>query len=85
MTRIAVTGATGFAGRSLAARLQREVVDVVALTRSRPTGDSSFSNLSFISDYLDTSLLADLFASVMLSFISLRLLARYHCFCLLLR
>ena len=30
MTRIAVTGATGFVGRSLVARLQREVVDVVA-------------------------------------------------------
>ena len=36
MTRIAVTGATGFVGRSLVAHLQREPVDVVAITRSRP-------------------------------------------------
>jgi nucleoside-diphosphate-sugar epimerase len=63
MTRIAVTGATGFVGRSLVARLQREPVDVVAISRSRPTVDSSLSNLSFISDYLDTSSLADLFCS----------------------
>ena len=63
MTRIAVTGATGFVGRSLFARLQREPVDVVAISRSRPTGDSSLSNLSFISDYLDTSSLSDLFCS----------------------
>jgi nucleoside-diphosphate-sugar epimerase len=63
MTRIAVTGATGFVGRSLVARLQRESVDVVAITRSRPSADSSLSNLSFISDYLDTASLADLFCS----------------------
>lgn len=63
MTRIAVTGATGFVGRSLVARLQREPVDVVAISRSRPTVDSSLSNLSSISDYLDTSSLADLFCS----------------------
>ena len=76
MIRIAVTGATGFVGRSLVARLQREPVDLVAISRSRPTGDSSLSNLSFISDYLDTSSLADLFAPVILLFISLRLLIR---------
>jgi nucleoside-diphosphate-sugar epimerase len=63
MRRIAVTGATGFVGRSLVAHLLREPVDVVAITRSLPPGDSSLSNLSFISDYLDTSSLADLFCS----------------------
>ena len=63
MTRIAVTGATGFVGRSLVARLQREPVDVVAITRSRPPGDSAFSNLCFCSDYLDTASLIDLFCS----------------------
>ena len=63
MTRIAVTGATGFVGRSLVARLQREPVDVVAITRSRPPGDISVGNLIFCSDYLDTASLADLFFS----------------------
>ena len=63
MTRIAVTGATGFVGRSLVARMQRELVDVVAITRSRPPGDSSVSNLSFCPDYLDTASLASLFCS----------------------
>jgi nucleoside-diphosphate-sugar epimerase len=63
MTRIAVTGATGFVGRSLVAHLQREHEDVVAITRSRPSADSSLSNLRSISDYLDTASLADLFCS----------------------
>ena len=85
MTRIAVTGATGFVGRSLVDRLQREAVDVVAITRSLTAGDSSLNNLSFVSDYLDTSSLADLFVLVMLLFISLRLLTRYHGLRLLLR
>ena len=63
MTCIAVTGATGFVGRSLVARLQRESVDVVAITRSRPLGDNSLSNLYSCSDYLDTALLSSLFCS----------------------
>jgi nucleoside-diphosphate-sugar epimerase len=63
MTCIAVAGATGFVGRSLVSRLLRESVDVVAITRSRPSGDSSLGNLSFISDCLDTASLADLFCS----------------------
>ena len=61
MTRIAVTGATGFVGRSLVARLQRQAVDVVAITRSRPPGSNSLSNLYSCSDYLDTASLANLF------------------------
>lgn len=36
MTRIAVTGATGFVGRFLVDRLQHEPIDVVAISRSRP-------------------------------------------------
>lgn len=63
MTRIAVTGATGFVGRSLVARLRREYIDVLAVTRSRPSGDCSVRNLHFCSDYLDTASLADLFSS----------------------
>ena len=63
MTRIAVTGATGFVGRSLVARLQLESVDVVAITRSRPLCDRLVSNLSFCTDYLDTASLTDLFCS----------------------
>ena len=63
MSRIAVTGATGFVGRSLVARLQREAVDVVAITRSHPPSDGSLSNLSVISDYLDTASLTNLFCS----------------------
>ena len=63
MTRIGVTGATGFVGRSLVARLQREAIDVVSITRSRSPGDSSLNNLSFISDYLETSSLVNLFCS----------------------
>lgn len=63
MSRIAVTGATGFVGRSLVARLQREAVDVVAITRSRPLFDCSAGNLNFCSDYLDTASLAELFCS----------------------
>ena len=63
MTRIAVTGATGFVGRSLVARLQRDAVDVVAITRSRPPRDSSVANLSYCSDYIDTASLADFFCS----------------------
>ena len=63
MTRIAVTGATGFVGRSLVARLQRDAVDFVAIARSRPPRDSSVANLSYCSDYIDTASLADLFCS----------------------
>ena len=63
MSRIAVTGATGFVGRSLVDRLQREAVDVVAITRSRPPGDNSLSNLYSCSNYLDTASLASLFCS----------------------
>ncbi|PSI00566.1 hypothetical protein C7K08_12475 [Synechococcus lacustris str. Tous] len=63
MTRIAVTGATGFVGRSLVAHLQRESVDVVAITRTRPPGGNSLVNIHFCSDYLDTALLAELFCS----------------------
>lgn len=63
MSRIAVTGATGFVGRSLVARLQREGVDVVSITRSRPPDDNSLANLYFYSDYLDTASLTDLFRS----------------------
>lgn len=63
MIRIAVTGATGFVGRSLVARLQREGVDVVAITRSCPPDDNSLGNLYFYSDYLDTASLTDLFRS----------------------
>ncbi|MGC6482598.1 MAG: NAD-dependent epimerase/dehydratase family protein [Synechococcus sp.] len=63
MTRIAVTGATGFVGRSLVARLQHESVDVLALTRSRPAGVSPI-NTSFVScDYFDTPSLADLLST----------------------
>ena len=63
MNRIAVTGATGFVGRSLVTRLQSEGVDVVAITRSRRPGESSVSNLTFCSNYLDTTSLAVLFRS----------------------
>ena len=63
MTRIAVTGATGFVGRSLIVRLQREAVDVVAIARSRPLDDNLLGNLYFFTDYLDTASLADLFSS----------------------
>jgi nucleoside-diphosphate-sugar epimerase len=63
MSRIAVTGATGFVGRSLVARLQREAVDVVAIARSRPPDGNSLGDLYFCSDYLDSLSLADLFRS----------------------
>ena len=63
MSRIAVTGAAGFVGRSLVTRLQREAVDVVAITRSRPPDGNSLGNLYFCSDYLDSLSLADLFRS----------------------
>ena len=63
MTRIAVTGASGFVGRTLVARMQREAIDVVAISRSRPLGDGWIGNLCFCSDYLDTASLADLFCS----------------------
>lgn len=63
MTRFAVTGSTGFVGRSLVARLQLDAVDVVAITRSRLSSSSSVGNLHFSSDYLDTASLADLFRS----------------------
>jgi len=63
MSRIAVTGATGFVGRSLVDRLQRESVDVVAISRSRPPDANSLDTLCFCIDYLDTASLADLFRS----------------------
>ena len=63
MRRIAVTGATGFIGRSLIARLQGEDVSIVAIARSRPTCDSAGNHLHCCSDYLDTARLIDLFSS----------------------
>ena len=63
MTCIAVTGATGFVGQSLVARLEREAVDVVAITRAHPPVGNPLGNLFFRADYLDTASLASLFCS----------------------
>ena len=63
MTRFAVTGSTGFVGRSLVARLHLDAADVVAITSSCPSGPSSAGNLHFCPDYLDTASLAHLFCS----------------------
>ena len=62
MRRIAVTGSTGFVGRSLVLRLQHQAVDVVAVSRSRPRPANS-GDLHYCIDYLDTSALADLFST----------------------
>lgn len=63
MTCIAVTGATGFVGRSLVARLKREAIDVVAISRSFSNSLGSDTKLSFCVEYLDTASLVDLFRS----------------------
>ena len=63
MTRFAVTGSTGFVGRSLVARLHLDAVDVVAITRSCSSGSRSVGKLHFCPDYLDTESLVDLFCS----------------------
>jgi nucleoside-diphosphate-sugar epimerase len=63
MGRIAVTGATGFLGRSLVKRLQADGLDVVAISRSRTQGQRNDWGLSYCSDYLDTSALVQLFAA----------------------
>lgn len=63
MNRIAVTGATGFIGRSLVARLLHQCADVIAISRRRPTYDDSLQSTFFTCDYLDTSSLAGVFAS----------------------
>lgn len=63
MRRIAVTGASGFIGRSLVLRLQSQGVDVVPVSRSRMQGAADGQALNYCSDYLHTSILAEFFSS----------------------
>lgn len=62
MRRVAVTGATGFVGRSLVLRLQNLGVEVVPISRSRFHPDILFE-LRYCIDYFDVSALASLFSS----------------------
>ena len=63
MSRIAVTGASGFVARALLARLQHEGVEVFAISRSSTDRHSCASISYFHSDYLDVSALAAIFRS----------------------
>jgi nucleoside-diphosphate-sugar epimerase len=62
MKRIAVTGATGFLGRSLVQYLQRQALDVVAVSRSRLLHPIP-GDLRYCSDYSDIPTLIKLFSS----------------------
>ena len=75
MNRIAVTGASGFIGRSLVSRLRRDGVEVVAITRGQPSDYSSCSGFVSCVDYRDTLLLAHLFSG---SDVVIHLVARAH-------
>lgn len=62
MTRIAVTGASGFLGRFLIAELNNEGVDVVAVSRSALTPGAPASKYYQFSSYLNSDLLAEAFS-----------------------
>jgi len=62
MNRIAVTGASGFVGRSLVSRLRRDGVPVVAVTRGQVCVPHSCSDFFSCADYRDTLLLTHLFS-----------------------
>lgn len=55
MTRIAVTGARGFIGRALVARLQRDQMECVAISRGDPVSGQS---PHLVTDYADVPALA---------------------------
>ena len=61
MTRIAVTGATGYVGRSFVSCLQNKGFDVVAISRSPSSQPSPNSNIRYCKNYCDTNVLANLF------------------------
>ena len=61
MNRIAVTGASGFVGRSLVSRLKRDRCEFVAITRGSTDAQSSL-DCSVCFDYQNTALLSDLFS-----------------------
>ena len=61
MTRIAVTGATGYVGRSFVSCLQNKGFDVVAISRSPSSQPSLNSNIRYCKNYCDTNVLANLF------------------------
>jgi UDP-4-keto-D-FucNAc 4-reductase len=63
MSRIAVTGATGFVGRSLVSRLQFDGADVVPIGRSGSPAPAGLRGLFYCSDYLNTAQLIELFRS----------------------
>lgn len=63
MVRIAITGATGFIGRSLVSRLQHDGVDVVPISRTRSSVHAGPNFLYYCSDYLNTALLVKFFRS----------------------
>jgi len=63
MNRIAVTGASGFVGRSLVSRLRRDGFQVLAMTRGKPS-DTSCTGLIYCVNYRDASLLARLFTGI---------------------
>lgn len=62
MVRVAVTGASGFVGRSLVSRLNSEGFQVVAITRSSMQAPFANSRFTACADYQNIDLLADLFS-----------------------
>ena len=59
MTRIAVTGARGFVGRALVARLRRDGVECVAVSQGEPTARREGTTLQVETDYTDAPALAE--------------------------
>ncbi len=62
MKRIAVTGARGFVGRALLARLAREGIETVAISHGAPASRTQGTGVVAASDYADAAPLAALLA-----------------------
>ena len=67
MTRALITGATGFAGRHLAAACRKAGDEVHGLSRRRPDGDAAYGaapDVSHVADLRDSAAVADVVADV---------------------